>query len=326
MTGRQEHTIQIERKAKREIENAPQLVKDYYYNFSGRTASTAEAYIRYIKEFAAFFTGVDLATLKKSDINRYMESIKYRTVNGELVENSASIRNAKLAAIKDFYRFLVDDNVIESSPAATIRPPKSAGLKTPVYMTPTEIKSVKKTIVEYKSLEKRGGFRGKDFSKRDLAIFNLGVTTGLRCTAITEIDVDDVDFENHTIKVIEKGNKARTVYLGAETMQLIKDWIKDRDNLGITIQTNALFVSARGKRLHRTNVNDLIKKYTEGLDKHITPHKMRSSCATNLYEQTGDIYLVQKVLGHSNIANTMRYAAVSDKKQKHAADVLDNLY
>ena len=73
-------------------------------------------------------------------------------------------------------------------------------------------------------------------------------------------------------------------------------------------------------------VRDLVAKYTKGItDKHITPHKLRSTCATNIYEKTGDIYLVADVLGHSNLANTRRYTAVSNEKRKQAAKAMDDI-
>lgn len=72
-------------------------------------------------------------------------------------------------------------------------------------------------------------------------------------------------------------------------------------------------------------IAEIIKRNTINIDKHITPHKMRSTCATNLYEKTNDIYLVQEVLGHKNIANTRRYARMSEEKKKNAADIMDKL-
>ena len=326
MTGRQENDLKIEKKTELRLKDAPPIIKNYYYNFSGKTAMTADAYVRYVLEFAKFFEGEDLTKLVASDIKRYMKSIERREVNGELVENSASIRNAKLAAIKDFYSYLVEDRLIEYSPAASIKPPKPAALKKPVYMTPKEINHVKKTIKTSTVLDKRGGFRGKDFSNRDLAIFTLGCATGLRVGSLTEINISDIDFQKKTIRVTEKGDKERTIPVGTKTLEVIQDWIEDRSNLGIDIQSDALFISKGGKRMHRVNVYDVIKKYTEDLGKNISPHKMRSSCATNLYEQTGDIYLTQEVLGHSNIANTKRYAAVSDAKLEKAAQILDDLF
>lgn len=326
MTGRQENDLKIEKKIELRLKDASPMIKNYYYNFSGKTAMTADAYVRYVLEFAKFFEGQDLTKLAASDIKRYMKSIERREVNGKLIENSASIRNAKLAAIKDFYSYLVEDRLIDYSPAAQIKPPKSAALKKPVYMTPKEINQIKETIKETKTTERRGGFRGKDFSNRDLAIFTLGCSTGIRVGSIVEINVSDVDFQKKTIHVTEKGDKERTIPIGTKTLEVIKDWIEDRSNLGIDIQSDALFISKGGKRMGRVDVYNVVKKYTEDLDKNITPHKMRSSCATNLYEQTGDIYLTQEVLGHSNIANTKRYAAVSDAKLEKAAQILDDLY
>ena len=324
MTGRQEHDEKIKNRVLLLIKNEPQYVQDYYYNFGDKTSTTTETYVRHVVEFANFYKGKDLATLKKIDVNRFLESIRYRTVNGERVERSVASRNVKLAAIRNFYEFLLDNEIIESNPCATIKPAKSGELKTPVFLTPKEIKKVEQAIIDgvskYKSNETRDALR-----KRDLAIFLLGCTTGLRRTAITEIDVSDVDLDEGTIRVVEKGNKERIIHLGEKTIEAIDEWMTERDYFPVDIITNALFVTRRGKRISGDDIASMLKKYTEGIGKHISPHKMRSTCATNLYDKTSDIYLVQEVLGHSNIANTRRYARVNDDKKKHAADVMDKL-
>ena len=326
MSGRKEHEREIEKRIEAKIKNAPDIIRDYYYSFDGNTITTAEAYIRYVIDFTNYFKEKDLFSLKKADINRYMASIKYREKDDERVENSASIRAARLAAIRHFYNYLVDNELIETNPCATIKPPKDSGLKRPVYMTPREIRKVGSIIKSGGKKERRIQERNELLISRDYAIFLLGCSTGLRCSAITEIDMDDIDFEEETIQVVEKGNRKRTVYLGDSTLGAIRDWLEDREKLVEDSEMGPLFVSTSGKRLHRQNIADLLKKYTADLDKNISPHKMRSSCATNLYKKTKDIYLVQNVLGHTNIANTMRYADVDDEGRRIAAEKLDTLF
>ena len=87
-----------------------------------------------------------------------------------------------------------------------------------------------------------------------------------------------------------------------------------------------MFVSRVGKRLSDDMVANMLKRYAKGVtDKHVTPHVMRHSCATNLYEETGDIYLCSKQLRHRNVSTTQRYAELSKEKQKRAANILDNM-
>lgn len=320
MTGRQEHNIKIEERISRLLKGASQIIIDYSYNFGNKTEKTKEAYITYILKFAEFFKEKNLIELKKGDINRYMDSIKYRE---DGTEKSASFRNANLAAVRDFYQFLVDEERIENNPCANIKPPRDLSEKEVIAMTPDDIKKVIDNIENGVGTANRIS-RTREWKSRDLAIVMLGCTTGLRCSAITEINIEDIDFDNNIIKVIEKGNKGRFITVGAKTMKAIMDWISDRNEKNVK-DTDALFISNRGDRISQKAISHIIEKYTYNLDKHITPHKMRSSCATNLYEQTGDIYLVQEVLGHKNIANTRRYAKVSEAKKKEAAAILDGL-
>jgi integrase/recombinase XerC len=103
-------------------------------------------------------------------------------------------------------------------------------------------------------------------------------------------------------------------------------WLDDREKYFSNNCTDALFVSSRGTRLSHDMVDVIFKKYAKGItDKKVHPHVMRHSCATNLYEKTGDIYLCAKQLNHKNVSTTQRYAELSTERQKHAANVLDSM-
>ena len=109
-------------------------------------------------------------------------------------------------------------------------------------------------------------------------------------------------------------------------MEKIIAWLADREKYFSNCRSNALFVSQRGLRLSDDMVAERLREYSKGAtDKHVTPHVMRHSCATNLYEQTGDIYLCAKQLNHKNVSTTQRYAELSKEKQKKAANILDDL-
>jgi site-specific recombinase XerD len=109
-------------------------------------------------------------------------------------------------------------------------------------------------------------------------------------------------------------------------MAVLKAWIADRQIYFGDADTNALFISQHGKRMSYDAVRKLWIKYTEGItDKKITPHCLRHTCATNLYEKTGDIYLASAQLHHSSISTTMRYAEISNKKLQQANAILDDL-
>ena len=320
MNGRQETNLKIENKIQLLLHDAPKVIKDYSYNFGSKTEKTKMAYLRYVIDFYNYFNHFDITKLKRSDINKYMEYIRYDKDGNE---NKTSVRNARLAGIKDFYSFLESEGLIDVNPTINVKPPRSEEEREIIALTPDEIKKIKKNILNGVGSH-RAKARQKDWVNRDLAIVSLGCTTGLRCAAIMEINIEDVDLEQNTIKVVEKGNKVRVIHIGETTADVIRDWIADRAKLEDG-STSALFISNRRKRIAHNSIAYMLEKYTVGINKHITPHKMRSSCATNLYDKTHDIYLVQEVLGHKNIANTRRYARISEERKREAADIMDDL-
>jgi site-specific recombinase XerD len=152
------------------------------------------------------------------------------------------------------------------------------------------------------------------------------LSTGLRVSAITQINVEDINLENNTIKVVEKGNKVRTIKFGDNLAALIWQCIEDRERYYPGADTNALFLSQWKRRMTTQAVRDLVAKYTSNIQgKHITPHKLRASAATNLAASGVSIQAIAKVLGHENIQTTRRYVEVLDSEANKATDILDNL-
>ena len=155
---------------------------------------------------------------------------------------------------------------------------------------------------------------------------SLALSTGLRVSAITQINIEDIDLDNNTINVIEKGNKIRVVRFGANLNQLIRDCIADRNHYYPHAPTNALFLSQYQQRMTTQAVRDLVAKYTKNIQgKHITPHKLRASAATNLAASGTSIQAIAKLLGHENIQTTRRYVEVLNSEEDNAINILDNL-
>lgn len=323
MTGRQESNEKTDFKTKKKLESQPRILTDYYYGMTGKTAITKYNYISYNIPFLDYLkrNSIDINTpgsfgkVKPSDITRYMEEeIKYVYKNGKKMEAAESTRAPKFYAIRNFFDFLINEGYVEHNPCANIEPPRIQDEREVVAMDPDEIAVLKGNIPS-----------GQKTYNRDMAIVALGCTTGLRVRSITEINMGDIDFNNGSIVVREKGNKERTIYIGRNTSELLKKWISDRRKYYSDVNTDALFISLKRNRISVNAIENMIKKYSRGINKHITPHKMRSSCATNLYEKTGDIYIVQEVLGHKNIKNTRRYAKVTDAKRRAAIEILDSI-
>ena len=168
--------------------------------------------------------------------------------------------------------------------------------------------------------------------ERDLAIMYIFLGTGIRVSELVGLNRKDIDFENASLVVTRKGGNRSILYMPAETMDALRtylDWldeqISDDTEFARKIKDpDALFYSLQGMRIGVRTVEKLVKKYASPAAplKKITPHKLRSTYATNLYRETEDIYVVADVLGHSDINTTKKhYAEMSEEHKKRAAEV-----
>ena len=139
------------------------------------------------------------------------------------------------------------------------------------------------------------------------------------------IRLDDVDYINDRIKIVRKGGYESFVYYGEEVRQALLDYMEERDEIEpMKGHENALFLSSQRRRITVRSIELLVKKYASTVTgKHITPHKLRSTYGTNLYKETGDIYLVADVLGHSDVNTTRKhYAELEEDRKKKFKDAV----
>ena len=159
--------------------------------------------------------------------------------------------------------------------------------------------------------------------ERDLAIVTLLLGTGIRVSECVGLDIEDVDFKNNGIKVTRKGGNEMVVYFGPEVEKALKRYLEVREGITpLAGHEHALFYSAQRKRMGVQAVENMVKKYSRQITttKKITPHKLRSTYGTALYQETGDIYLVADVLGHKDVNTTKKhYAALDDARRRQAA-------
>jgi integrase/recombinase XerC len=161
---------------------------------------------------------------------------------------------------------------------------------------------------------------------RDLALLTLMLGTGIRVSECVGLDINDIDFDNDRIKVVRKGGSESFVYFGDEARSALLDYMEERKNLNPEDgHENALFISSKNKRLCVRSVELLVKKYASTVTtvKHITPHKLRSTYGTNLYQASKDIYLVADVLGHKDVNTTRKhYAEIVDENKRSARNIV----
>ena len=160
------------------------------------------------------------------------------------------------------------------------------------------------------------------FKIRDNAIISLFLTTGIRVSECVGLNVEDLDFNLNSFRVTRKGGNQVILYFGEETAEILKNYLRYRETLNIPREERALFISSQNKRMMVRTMEYLVKKYARVATplKNITPHKLRSTYGTNLYNETKDIYIVAEVLGHRDVNTTKKhYAAIKDDVRKSVA-------
>lgn len=323
MNGRIEKENKAKEAMEKKLDKLPPIFTAFYewMDMRDKSYTTMNNYINHVVEFMNTHE-----TWKRDDrfyenitdyhIEKYMTSLRRKMINGEEVEVGDDIRAAKWSSLNTFFKFLSHKKYITNNPMLLTERPRVKTKHTVTYMTPTEIESVYKRIfAEARPMMKN----------RDICIVALGLSTGLRVSAIVNINIEDVNFTTNTIKVIEKGRKTRDVRFADNLKNLLQTWVQDREKIFGGEETGPLFLSQKRNRMSVDGVEQLVKKYTGHLPKKITPHKLRSSAAMNLHGAGVDILTIASLLGHENITTTQRYTQAYDEDQKQATNILDNL-
>lgn len=271
------------------------------------------------------FKVTDLDSLKSVDIEEYMEYLKvYSDEQDNVVTNGERGLTRKMSALRSFYLYYFKREMITTNPTLLVDMPKLHE-KAIIRLEPDETARLLDFIE--KGGENLSGQQKVYYEKtkqRDLAIVTLLLGTGIRVSECVGLDVEDVDFKNYGIKVMRKGGSEMIVYFGDEVAKALYSYMEgDRKSITpITGHEHALFYSTQRKRIGIRAVENLVKKYAKQVTplKKITPHKLRSTYGTTLYQETGDIYLVADVLGHKDVNTTRKhYANVGDERRRTAA-------
>lgn len=255
-------------------------------------------------------TTIETIEYSLSHFQRYLKDKNYIScllANEKLLESYCASRFKKnknpktiireLSQIRAFYNHLVSKKLIKKNPAEYIKGPK-INHKLPAFLFPEEVKKLLK-------------HRPQDnFDRiRDLAMFDLMYSSGLRTAEVINLNCNDLDLESRNVLVTGKGNKMRFLPIARLTIKSLLRWNKTRSNLPGIIDNDAFFLNKKGYRFKynslRKRLEILCKEQRVG--RVISPHGLRHSCATHLLENSGDIRSVQELLGHENISTTQIY-------------------
>ncbi len=263
-----------------------------------------------------------LNRIEKADIEEYVEFLSLYEKDGEEFTNNDRGKRRKLASLRTFYDYYFQSGKAAANVAEKVPLPKLHE-KEIVRMDPNEV-AVLLDQVEAGTKMTKSQLKFHEKTKvRDLALLTLLLGTGIRVSECVGLDLNDVDFDNLAVKVYRKGGYEDVVYFGEEVEAALLSYLEERRRIvPAEGHENAFFLSLQNRRMAVRSVENLVKKYTSLVTttKKITPHKLRSTYGSNLYQETGDIYLVADVLGHKDVNTTRKhYAAMQDYNKRKAA-------
>ena len=321
------------------LKTLPPFCRDFFRAIEPRTTTkTRISYAYGIRIFFQFlleqnpafrdwsmdaFTVDVLDQLTAVDLEEYEEYLKVYQAGDKTETNGERGLKRKMSSLRSFYAYYFKREMIHTNPTVLVDVPK-IHQKSIIRLEADEVA----LLLDY--IEHGGddltGQKKVYYEKtkdRDLALVTLLLGTGVRVSECVGLDIEDVDFKNNGIKVTRKGGNEMVVYFGPEVEKALKNYLEVRKNIiPVEGHEHALFYSTQRKRIGVQAVENLVKKYARQVTttKKITPHKLRSTYGTALYQETGDIYLVADVLGHKDVNTTKKhYAALDDSRRRQAA-------
>ncbi len=347
-----DYHVQVERKRLQRLrelmQELPASCGDFFLSIAQTTSSlTRLAYAYDLRLFFQYlvseqpdFAGCDIRLITEKQIGQitvrqlrgFQDYLSQYIRQDEEGENETVISNhelgimRKLCAVRSYFEFMFSSEMIPAN-IATLLPLPKPHEKPILFLEPEEVERLLDSAANGNGLSARQQRFQKLTQKRDIAILSLFLGTGIRVSELVGIDIEDIDFSINGFLVTRKGGNQTILYLPDSVVAPLRDYLQERMNIeAVPGNENALFLSLQRRRITQRAVENLVKKYAmvaAPLKKRISPHKLRSTFGTNLYRQTGDIYLVADVLGHSDVNTTRKhYAAMSDARRRKAAQLV----
>ena len=325
MTGTQEFNKKYINKINNILSNQPDYIRGFVNYMSDVALTTKYAYMN---DVIGFIKKIDkpIEQLTLDDFSNYISELQYKE-NGETT--TSSYRIAVYSALKKFNEYLYTSKKIPENYMTYIKRPKPIEKQNTIekrekgFLTKNEIAKYIQTV-EDNSINKYRQI-GYIWNKRDLLIIKIFLVTGIRCSALSRLDINNIDFTTNTLSVTDKGNKIKQCILPEDIIDDVKEWIEIREN-EIKDNQPALFISNRRKRMDQLSIYNVVNKYSRNIkNKHITPHKLRATYGTQLYNATKDIYFVQKCMGHSTPKTTELYIRGTEQDIKKASDIMNRI-
>ncbi len=267
------------------------------------SAYTVRNYTADLLDFFSFLKASGISSLRAVDRLTLRDYLSHLMQQG-LVKASIA---RKLSAIRSFYRYLLREGIIATSPVATTSSPK-LDKRLPSFLTMEEMKR----LLEAPDLSTPQG-------QRDCALLELLYASGLRVSELVQLNLEQVNLVTNEIRVWGKGNKERVVLIGKPAAEALTTYLtQGRPELLGKKRSNALFLNRYGGRLPARRIQRILEDYARlaGIDKKVHPHLLRHTFATHLLDGGADLRVVQELLGHADLSSTQIYTHVTKSQAK----------
>ena len=332
--------IECADKLKNILKDLPYYAEDFFVGIENRTSPLTR--LNYGYDLRVFFlflskkvfrtkkpseiTFEDLANLTASDIEYYLNYLNHYEINGKYERCTETGKARKLSTLRAFYKFFFNKNLLPANTPTKVLMPKiheKEIIRLDSNEKVDEVGDMLYVVETGAGLSKQQKAFHESTKTRDAAIVTLFLGTGIRVSELVGLNVEDIDFNTDSFIVTRKGGNRAVLYFNKEVASALSDYVQIRNSdKDIPKDERALFISLQKKRIATRTVQVLIKKYAKIVSplKKITPHKLRSTFGTNLYHETGDIYVVADCLGHKDVNTTKKhYAAMTEDTRKAAA-------
>jgi integrase/recombinase XerC len=274
------------------------------------SAHTIRAYLGDLDSFFEHLEKLDVTDFSKLELSHIRSWLANQQVKG----GARSTLSRRAVSIRLFTKWATKKGYLAKDVGATLATPKGA-------RTLPDVLNVADAGLAMDALATRVAEEDGPLSKRDCAMVEVLYASGARVSELCGLDLQDIDYERNTIRVIGKGNKERTIPLGNPAMRALDAWLKEgRPSLAGDKSDRAVFLGARGKRIDQRTVRTVVYQALQALEGAVKlgPHALRHSAATHLLEGGADLRTVQEILGHASLATTQIYTHVSTERLQKA--------
>ncbi len=321
------------------LDELPSFCADYFLGIESRTSPQTR--LKYAYDLRIFFdflckkkyrnfevldlTLEQLEGVTHYDIELFLSYLSHYRFHDKHLSCDERAKARKLSAVRAMFKYFFNKGMIEVDNSAKVPTPKLHD-KEIIRLDKEEVSELISVAETGTGLTKHAvGYHNKT-KIRDTAILTLFLGTGIRISELVGLDNDSFDFEENSFLVTRKGGNQAILYFSDEVKYALKEYIAEKNNdPKIPRDEQAFFLSMQYKRINVRSVEILVKKYSKIISplKKITPHKLRSTYGTRLYNETGDIYIVADVLGHRDVNTTKKhYAAITQDNRRKVANVV----